>query len=262
MFLILALLALPHQLHWRWAPVSPHLLFWVGVVVGVFWYAALRFNLTQRRFFLVFGLAGTFFGIPAALEIAGVIHPFGWLGRQLGALRPEVNAGAWFVGAILLGVVWAVNFVWSRTHLRARLDEGGLYVSRLGARADRYDLIGLKAETEPLDYAETFLAGIGSLTINTRTGSEIFRLHRVVHPYRVPWFPFIRGKLARILEMLSYSGKITTVAADREALLAAEEAGDLGDPGAAGIDATGDDEPNHDLDDAGSPEGDPPPDVR
>lgn len=228
-FLLLALLSLPDQLAWSWRPLSPHLLFWIGVVAAIFWYVALRFNLSQRRFFLVFGLLGTFFGIPAALEVSGVISPFAWLGRQLGTLRPQVNAGAWLVAAMVFGIVWLTNFIWSRTHLRVRIDENGLYVSRLGARTERYDLIGLKAETEPIDYAETFLAGIGSLALKTRTGKEIFRLQRVVHLYRIPWFPFPRGKHARLLEMLSYSGKVTTVTADREEMLAAEDAGDLGD---------------------------------
>lgn len=228
-FLLLALLSLPDQLAWSWRPVSPHLLFWIGVVAGIFWYVALRFNLSQRRFFLVFGLLGTFFGIPAALEVSGVIRPFAWLGHHLGSLRPQVNAGAWLVGAMVFGIVWLINFIWSRTHLRVRIDENGLYVSRLGARTERYDLIGLKAETEPIDYAETFLAGIGSLALKTRTGKDIFRLQRVVHLYRIPWFPFTRGKHARLLEMLSYSGKVTTVPADRQEMLAAEDAGDLGD---------------------------------
>jgi len=237
-FAVLALLSIPDQFEWSWRPVSPHLLFWIGVVAGVFWYVALRFNLSQRRFFLVFGLVGTFFGIPAALEIAGVIHPFAWLGARLGSLKPEVNAGAWLVLSLLFGVVWLLNFIWSRTHLRVRIDENGLYVSRLGARTERYDLIGLKAETEPIDYAETFLAGIGSLAIKTRTGKEIFRLQRVVHLFRIPWFPFVRGKHARLLEMLSYSGKVTTVAADRDEMLAAEDAGELGDDD---VDSTDDD---------------------
>lgn len=257
-FLILTLFALPYQLEWSWSPVSLHLLFWVGVVTGVFWYVALRFNLTQRRFFLVFGLAGTFFGIPAALEIANVIHPFGWLGRQLGALKPEVNAGAWLIGTLLFGLVWLVNFVWSRTHLRVRIDESGLSISRLGARAERYDLIGLKAETQPIDYAETFLAGIGSLAIKTRTGKEIFRLQRVVHLYRIPWFPFLRGKHTRILEMLSYSGKVTTVPADQEALLATEEAGELDDD----ADTSAEAEAPHEFGDVEEGNGDVPPEIK
>ncbi|MGB0714596.1 MAG: hypothetical protein ACPGXK_01880 [Phycisphaerae bacterium] len=228
-FVLLTLLALPQQLEKSWAPVSLHMLFWIGLSTGIFWYIALRFNLTQKRFFLVFGLAGTFVGIPAALELAGIIQPFQWIGRQLGALKPEVNAGAWFVLALVFAIVWLVNFVWSRTHLRVRLDENGMYVSRLGAKTERYDLIGLKTETEPVDYAETFLAGIGSLAIKTRTGKEIFRLDRVVNLYRIPWFPFFRGKHARVLDILSYSGKVTTVPADRAELMAAEAAAEMAD---------------------------------
>ena len=236
-FTVLALFALPFQLGWEWRPISLHLLFWVGMMTGIFWYVALRFNLTQRRFFLVFGLAGTFFGIPAALEITGVIHPFAWIGARLGALRPEVNAGAWSVCAIVFGVVWLINYIWSRTHLRVQIDENGLYIARLGARTERYDLIGLKTETEPIDYAETFLAGIGSLAIKTRTGKEIFRLNRVVHLYRIPWFPFMRGKHAQILEMLSYSGKVTTVPADLADMLEAEDDGEMGEDDRDGDDA-------------------------
>jgi hypothetical protein len=36
-------------------------------------------------------------------------------------------------------------------------------------------------------------------------------MKRVIGLYRIPWFPFFRGKLSRIEEMLSYQGKVVSV---------------------------------------------------
>ena len=82
---------------------------------------------------------------------------------------------------------------------------------------------------------------------------------RVVGLYRTPIFPFFRGKLARIEEMLSYQGKVVSVdtqeraelaeqieaeAADQEDIAAAEEQvagggegydGDIGELGSGGV---------------------------
>ena len=64
----------------------------------------------------------------------------------------------------------------------------------------------LKTENEPLDYLELFLAGVGSLSLKTRMNKPIFTMKRVMGLYRVPWFPFFRGKLSRIEEMLTRLG--------------------------------------------------------
>ena len=56
----------------------------------------------------------------------------------------------------------------------------------------------------------------------------IFEMKRVIGLYRTPWFPFFKGKLARIEEMLSYQGKVVSVDRD-EKLDAAEMADGDGD---------------------------------
>jgi len=182
---------------------NSHMLFWVGLSVMVVWYVAFRFNIPKSKFILLFGLLGTFIGIPVVLEMGGTIRPFAWLGGLLGQMQPEVNSGAWFVIAIVFGLIWLGNFAYSRTHLRIRIDESGLTVKRLGGKGERFELIGLKTENEPLDYLELFLAGIGSLSLKTRMNQEIFKMNRVIGLYRTPWFPFFKSKLARVEEMLN-----------------------------------------------------------
>ncbi len=49
-------------------------------------------------------------------------------------------------------------------------------------------------------------------------------MKRVVGLYRTPWFPFFKGKLARLEEMLSYQGKVVSV--DRNEKLDAAEMAD------------------------------------
>ena len=49
-------------------------------------------------------------------------------------------------------------------------------------------------------------------------------MKRVIGLYRTPWFPFFKGKLARIEEMLSYQGKVVSV--DRDDKLDAAEMAD------------------------------------
>ena len=205
-----------------WSGVDPHMMFWIGLSIMLVWYVAFRFNMPKSKFWLLFGLLGTFIGIPVVLEMTGIIRPFYWLGWLLGSTTPAVNTGAWFVMAIVFGVIWLGNFVWSRTHLKVTIDESGLTLNRLGGKGERFELIGLKTENEPLDYLELFLCGVGSLSLKTRMNKPIFKMHRVVGLYRTPWFPFFRSKLARIEEMLSYQGKVFSVDSDR--IDAAEQA--------------------------------------
>ncbi len=210
LFLILALLSLPKEFEMSWAP-NGHMLFWIGLSVMLIWYVAFQFNLPKNRFLLLFGLLGTFVGIPVVLELTGYIHPFQWTANVLGKLAPEVNAGAFFVLAMVFFIIWLANIVWSRTHLRVTIDESGLTVNRMGGKGERFELIGLKTENEPLDYLELFLAGVGSLSLKTRMNKPIFTMKRVIGLYRIPLFPFFRGKLSRIDEMLSFQGKVMSV---------------------------------------------------
>lgn len=224
--------------------INPHILFWIGLGIMIVWYVAFRFNLPKSKFWMMFGLLGTFVGIPIVLEFTGYITPFTWTADILGRLMPEVNAGAWFTLSLVFFVIWLGNFIWSRTHLRVRIDESGLTVNRLGGKGERFELIGLKTENEPLDYLELFLAGVGSLSLKTRMNKPIFTMKRVVGLYRVPLMPFLGNKLAKIEEMLSYQGKVVSVD-KQEAAEMADAEGDGGDETDGG----------HDYDDVTSDEG-------
>jgi hypothetical protein len=217
--------------------VVRHMCFWIGLSIMIIWYIAFSFNMPKARFWLIFGLFGTFVGIPVVLELTtGTIKPFSKLGEILGQLEPSVNASAWFVVAMVMGIIWLISFIWSRTHMRVQIDESGLTLNRLGGRGERFELIGLKTENEPLDYLELFIAGIGSLSLKTRMNKPIFTMRRVIGLYRPPLFPFLRGKLSRIEEMFSYHGKVVAVDAAQQADLvmsedddAASELSDLGE---------------------------------
>ncbi len=207
--------------------IDKHMMFWIGMSIMIVWYVAFRFNLPKSKFWMLFGLLGTFIGIPVVLEISGIISPFTATGNFLGRLAPEVNTGAWMVMAIVFGIIWLGNFIWSRTHLKVQIDESGLTVNRMGGKGERFELIGLKTENEPLDYLELFLCGVGSLTLKTRMNKPIFKMNRVIGLYRTPWFPFFKSKLARIEEMLSYQGKVVSV--DKQDRLDMAEASDAAD---------------------------------
>ncbi len=195
-----------HQLlHPREPFFNSHMLFWIGLTAMILWYIAYRFNLPKSKFLLVFGLAGTFVGIPVCLEIANIIHPFRWISNQLSGLEPTVNTGAWITLSLVFWGMFIINYIYSITHMKVRIDESGLTLYRLGGKGERFELIGLKTENEPLDYLELFLGGIGSLTLKTRMDKTIFTMKRVVWLYRIPWFPFVKGKLARIEEILNYT---------------------------------------------------------
>lgn len=213
---------------------NSHMLFWIGISIMLVWYIAFRFNMPKNKFLLMFGLLGTFVGIPVVLEVTGIFTVFSYSSSLLGQLKPTVNTGAWIVMTLVFFIIWLGNFIYSRTHMKVRIDESGLTVNRLGGKGERFELIGLKTENEPLDYLELFLAGVGSLSLKTRMNKSIFSMKRVVGLYRTPWFPFFKGKLARIEEMLSYQGKVVSV--DRQENLDAAEMSDGDDDG-------------HDLDD-------------
>lgn len=210
LFLILGLLSLPSEYEWSWQ-FNAHMLFWVAISVMVVWYIAFVFNMPKAKFWLMFGLFGTFVGIPVVLEISGFIRPFTQAAKFLGMFAPSANAGAYFVLFMVFFIIWLGNFIWSRTHMRVRIDESGLTINRIGGKGERFELIGLKTENEPLDYLELFIAGVGSLSLKTRMNKPIFSMTRVIGLYRTPLFPFFRGKLARIEEMLSYQGKVLSV---------------------------------------------------
>ena len=194
--------------------INSHMLFWVGLSIMLVWYVAFRFNMPKSKFILMAALLGCFIGIPVILELTGFFKIFSWLGAALGSLEPSVNTGAWIVMSLVFFIIWLCNYIYSLTHLKVQLDESGLTINRMGGKGERFELIGLKTENEPLDYLELFLAGVGSLTLKTRMGKPIFTMKRVMGLYRTPWFPFFKGKLARIEEMLSYQGKVISV--DRE----------------------------------------------
>ena len=230
-FAMLAGLSMPEvQQALRISP-SQDMLFWIGAVVVIAWFVAFRYNLPKTRFWLVFGLLGTFVGIPVILEITGYISPFQWLGHQLGSLAPQVSTGVWLVGAMIFGIAWLCSLIWSRTHLQVRLDESGLTIKRLGGRGERFDLIGLKTEDEPIDYLESFMAGIGTLSLKTRMNKPIFTMKRVMGLYWSPLMPWRKGKLARIEEMLSFQGKVLSVDPGERAELAEamDDDADFGD---------------------------------
>ncbi|MEM9943081.1 MAG: hypothetical protein AAF939_16070, partial [Planctomycetota bacterium] len=163
----LQLEAITNQLEQTAPFFNPHMLFWIGLSVMLVWYIAFRFNMPKSKFLLMFGLLGTFVGIPVVLELQGTIKPFSMLGGVLGALQPTVDTGAWIVMSLVFFGIWLGNFIYSRTHMRVRIDESGLTLNRLGGKGERFELIGLKTENEPLDYLELFLAGVGSLSLKT-----------------------------------------------------------------------------------------------
>lgn len=241
LFLVLGIASL------KFIDANPHMLFWVAMSVMIVWYIAFVFNLPKSRFFLIFGLLGTFVGIPVVLEITGYIKPFTRMADFLAMFAPSANAGAYFVLSLVFFVIWLSNFIWSRTHLKVRIDESGLTITRLGGKGERYELIGLKTETEPLDYLELFIAGIGSLSLKTRMNKPIFTMKRVVGLYRTPLFPFFRGKLSRIEDILSYQGKVISVdqqdAAEMADSAAASEEEDEVAAGGDGMDSAPPDEP-------------------
>ena len=122
-----------------------------------------------------------------------------------------MNTGAWIVMAIVFGVIWFGNFLWSRTHLRAKIDQSGLTVIRTGGKTERFDLTTLTVEHETLDYLELFLCGVGSLSIKTKTNEPIFKMDRVIGLYASIWFPYLKSKLARIEELLRDQGQASSV---------------------------------------------------
>ena len=235
-----------------------HMIFWIGLAVMLMWYVAFRFNLPKNKFLLIFGLVGTFVGIPVVLEITGYIKPFTMMGRLLQGLAPEANAGAWFAMSLVFFCIWLGNFIYSRTHLRVRIDESGLTVNRLGGKGERFELIGLKTENEPLDYLELFLAGVGSLSLKTRMNKPIFEMKRVIGLYRTPWFPFFKSKLARIEEMLSYQGKVVSVEAQDAADVAEQMDAEADDHHHDDDDViTGDDAAHGEFDETSTSESEP-----
>jgi hypothetical protein len=209
---------------------NSHMLFWIGLTVMLVWYVAFRFNMPKDKFVLMSALLGTFVGIPVILELTGYLPIFSIAGSLLGGLEPSVNTGAWVVMSLVFFCIWLGNFIYSRTHMKVRIDESGLTLNRLGGKGERFELIGLKTENEPLDYLELFLAGVGSLSLKTRMNKPIFTMKRVIGLYWTPLRPFSKGKLALIEEMLSHQG--STVSVDRQERLDAAEAAD-----AAGEDA-------------------------
>ena len=214
------------MLNERQPRINSHMLFWIGLSIMLVWYIAFRFNMPKSKFILMAALLGCFIGIPVILELTGYFRIFSWLGAALGSLEPSVNTGAWIVMSLVFFVIWLCNFIYSLTHLKVQLDESGLTINRMGGKGERFELIGLKTENEPLDYLELFLAGVGSLTLKTRMGKPIFTMKRVMGLYRTPWFPFFKGKLARIEEMLSYQGKVISVDRDDVAEMADAEGDD------------------------------------
>jgi len=150
----------PYQLVNTSKPLfNSHMLFWVGLSIMLVWYVAFRFNMPKSKFILMSALLGCFIGIPVVLELTGFFAIFSHLGAALGGLEPSVNTGAWVAMSLVFFIIWLGNYVYSLTHLKVQIDESGLTINRMGGKGERFELIGLKTENEPLDYLELFLAG-------------------------------------------------------------------------------------------------------
>jgi len=201
--LFLALNALPEQLGANWKFVLPAAsAFWFAAWAVIFWFIAMRWNLPKRRFFLVFGLVGTFIGIPIALELVGKISFFRWLFDLVGLASPWANAGAYLMFGLGFAILFMIDFVWSRTHLKVLMTGSDITIYRTGGKTESFELLGLKHETEPLDYAEVLIGGFGSISIALRSGRTLFSMNRVFRLYRLPWFPFVPGKREKIEQLL------------------------------------------------------------
>ena len=99
LFAVLAIMSI-------WPDVfNTHMMFWIGTAIMLVCYVAFRFNMPKGKFWLMFGLLGTFVGIPVALELTGLITPFQFAGEWLGKLAPEVNTGAWVVMSMIFAVI-------------------------------------------------------------------------------------------------------------------------------------------------------------
>ncbi len=141
--------------------------------------------------------------------------------------------------------------------MSATLDESGLTIVRVDGKRERYELIGLKTEADPFDYSERATLGIGSLTLQTRTGKMIFSMKRVIWLYRIPFLFWIPPKIDQIEEVLSYQGKTTIVSASERADLieamddvSNEDDDALDDDGPA--ESFGNHSENHDENESGS----------
>jgi hypothetical protein len=242
---LMALLQMACDFQWKMQPLNQHTIFWLSAAGTIAWIISYRWNLSKKNFVLVVALFGFLFGVPAILEIVGVFdaegtlgsfHPFSTVGNWLGKLAPTASAGAYTFAALVGWGVWLTAFIWSRLHMSATLDESGLTIVRVDGKRERYELIGLKTETDPFDYSELAMLGIGSLTLQTRTGKMIFSMKRVIWLYRIPLLFWITPKVKILEELLSYQGKTTVVnAADRaEIVEAVDDIADDGDEGAVG----------------------------
>ena len=222
---LLSMLQYAHVSKWAWIPIDESTIFWVASTGTIAWLISYRWNLSKKNFVLVVALFGFLIGIPAVLEIVGIFHqealgawhPFATIGTWLGAFAPTASPGAYAFAALCGSGIWLTAFVWSRLHMSATLDESGLTIVRVDGKRERYELIGLKTEADPFDYSERAAMGIGSLTLQTRTGKMIFSMKRVIWLYRIPFMFWISPKIDRIENVLSYQGKTTVVSASERA---------------------------------------------
>ncbi len=191
--------------------ISPPVVFWMAVVGWVFFFILYRYNLSRKNFLMVFGLVGTFIGIPATLELVGYGSVFRYLGNLLGGLTPAANAGAYCFMTILCFIPWVGNKFWSRANTRAKLDEAGLTVYFADGSSRNFDLIGLVTDETNFDYGEWLLSGNGRLKFKLKNGKILFQLDRVHGLFWTPLTFWREGLSKQISYALSFQGKVASV---------------------------------------------------
>lgn len=216
--------------------VSPPVVFWIAVVAWIFFYVLYRFNLSRKNFLIVFGLVGTFIGIPAALELVGYGHFFEWLGDFLGSLMPAANSGAYMFLCLVCMIPWVANFIWSRTNTRAKLDASGLTVYYADGSSTTFDLIGLVTDESNFDYGEWLLSGNGRLKFKLKNGTVLFQMDRVIGLYWTPLLFWRKGLSTNISYALSFQGKVASVDVTNEIRQQNDDMTDHGDFDDHGID--------------------------
>ena len=180
-----------------WVP-NPHMLFWISLSVMIVWYIAYRFDVPKGRFVLLAVLFFAFVAVPVVFEMTRFFRPSPWLRRGSRDLHRRS------MQAVFLSCHWyswrsgIINYLWSRTHARVVVDAEELVVNQLRGKPQKFELAQLHLKSEPQDYLEYFLAGIGSLSFHDdKEAPPVVELRRVIGLYRIPVFPFFPRKIER-----------------------------------------------------------------
>ena len=205
---------------------STETLAWIWIISLIVVLVTVGFDLSRN--FTIFWLvliAGFWFMIIWLQDVKSV-RIFSWIYHLIADRDPQYSAPMGLVVSIFLSILYLIMWIWTRINSKWRITHNEFEHYQFGRMDDSLARGAKRVRTSYPDFFEFLLCMAGDLIIFDSTGRR--QLRRIPH---VPWLPFVRQRINRILERTAITTDLVDDEHEAEVPEAAEdiESGDDSD---------------------------------